>query len=355
MIKKLRTLVLIFVVLGISLPPVASAQGENVTVPDLTGLSVPTAAALLNHNGLNIGTEKVVPWTEASGLPQNKISGQSVAAGQQAAKTTAIDVTVPRITNILLLYDYNMLTLVNKTGLNLGLTDLTLNSFAASTWKLDKLADGQCAQIWAVSRQGPAKVPECANIQVWYSTNNQAMHFWRSAQGSTQFTFTKGGVQAGVCGSAAPDAQAMRCDIYLAESAQDDLTDYLYFAYTADQLIIRNNSKDEWTPLSDVKLINNLPDVKGQTFAPGEANNYRIRAAVGRADKLAPNQCLWFTNANSALTAPPQPCDVIAQLNIDPSRIFWASDFGVDGVLDDKPHICPKATPGKLTICVMPR
>jgi hypothetical protein len=46
---------------------------------------------------------------------------------------------------------------------------------------------------------------------------------------------------------------------------------------------------------------------------------------------------------------------VIAQLKIDPSLIFWASDFGVDGVLDTKPHICPKATPGKLTICAMPR
>lgn len=334
---------------------VVVAQGENVTVPDLTGLSVPSAAALVNHVGLNLGAEKVVPWTEASGLPKNKISGQSLAAGQSVAKATAIDVTVPRVTNILLLYSYDMLTLVNKTGLNLDLTDLTLNSFAASTWKLDKLADGQCAQIWAISRQGPATVPECANIQVWYSTTNQTLHFWRSAPGSTQFTFTKGGVQVGICDSVAPDAQPMRCDIYLAESAQDDLTDYLYFAYTTDQLIIRNNSQDEWMPLSDVNLINNLPAVKGQTFALGEGKNYPTRAAVGRVDKLAPNQCLWFTNGNSAITAPPQPCDVMARLDIGASLIFWASDFGVDGVLDDKPHICPKATPGKLTICAMPR
>src|SRR5262249_6682512 len=171
-------------------------------------------------------------------------------------------------------------------------------------------------------------------IQTWFFTTNKAQHFWRSAPGATRFAVTKGGVQYGLCDAAVPDSPPMRCDIYLAESAQDDLTDYIYFAYTADQLIIRNNSKDAWTPLSDVRLINNLPAVKGQSFAPSDISNYAIHAPVGRVDKLAPNQCIWFTNGNSALTAPPQPCDVIAQLHIDPSLIFWASDFGVDGVLD---------------------
>jgi hypothetical protein len=353
--KQLSTLLLVIFALILNLPRITSAQGESVAVPDLTGLSVPQAAALLNHDGLNLGVEKAVPWTEASGLPQNKVSGQSVAAGQQVAKASAIDVTVPRVTNIILLYDYNSFTLVNKTGLNLELGDLKLNSFAATTWKVSQIADGQCAQVWAVSRRGPENVPDCAKIQTWYFNTNKAIHFWRSAPGATQFSFIKGGVPYGICDAAPPDSKPMRCDIYLADSAQDDLSDYLYFAYSADQLIIHNISKDVWTPLSDVKLINNLPAAKGQTFAPGDINNYAVHVPVGRVDKLAPNQCIWFTNGNSALTEPPQACDVIAQLKIDPGLIFWASDFGVDGVLDTRSHICPKATPGKLTICVMPR
>src|SRR5947209_1615089 len=113
--KLFRILVLISVCLAMLLPVVVSAQDDKVNVPDLTGLSVPFAAALLNRNGLNLGTEKGIPWIEGSGAARDKISGQSIAAGQQATRGTAIDVTVPRVTNITLLYDYNSLTLINKT------------------------------------------------------------------------------------------------------------------------------------------------------------------------------------------------------------------------------------------------
>ena len=353
--KQLRTLILAFLVIRMGLPYIISAQGEKVIVPDLTGLSVPQAAAQLNRIGLNLGFENPVPWMEASGLPQNKINGQSVSAGQQIPKLSAIDVIVSRITNIILLYDYDGLTLVNKTGLNLDLTDLKLNSFAATTWQVSQIADGQCAQIWAISKRAPENISDCTNIQTWLFSTNEGLHFWRSTPESAHFTFSKGGVEYGVCNAAVRATQPMRCDIYLPENAQDDLTDYIFFAYTAEQLTIRNNSADAWMPVGDVIIINNLTAVKGFTFLPGDANSYAIRAPVGRVDKLAPNQCIWFTNRDPALIAPPQTCDVIAKLDVDPTLIFWASDFGVDGALDTKPHLCPKATVGKLTICVMPR
>jgi PASTA domain len=355
MTRILRQLFFLLLLLALTVPGATLAQGDSVGVPDLTGLSVPEAAARLNRNGIELGAETAVSWTESSGLPRNRISSQSVPAGQQVLRGTTVNVTVMRLTNVLLLYDYNMLTLVNKTGFKLDLSDITFDAQAASVWPPKQLENGQCAQIWAISRSGPQGAPECTSIQTWLFTTNAALQFWRRTEGGTQFAFAASGVRYGACDAAAPDSGPMRCGIYLAESAQDDVTDYIYFAYTAEQLVIRNKTKDEWMPLDGVILVNNLPAVKGQTFAVGDAKGYPIRAPVGRVNQLAPGQCLWFTNSNPQLTSPPQPCDVIARLDVNPSLIFWASDFGVDGALDDKPHTCPRATPGKLTICAMPR
>jgi PASTA domain len=349
------SLIIFGLLMWLGFAPATRAQADNVAVPNLAGLSVPEAAALLNRTGLNLGAEKAIPLTDTSGLVQNRVNSQSVPAGQQVARGSAVDVTVPRATNILLLYDYNELTLVNKTGFKLGLDDITFNAFAASTWQAKELEDGQCAQLWAISRSGPQAVPECAAIQTWFFTTNKANHFWRATAGSPQFAFTKGGIHYGQCDAVGADSGPMRCDLYLSDNVQDDLTDYLYFVYTAEQLIIRNKSKDEWMPLSGVNVINNLPAVKGQTFAVGDPKSYPTRAPVGRADRLAPGQCLWFTNGSPQITAPVQPCDVMARLDVNPDLIFWASDFGVDGVLYDAPNNCPKATPGKLTICAVPR
>jgi hypothetical protein len=337
------------------LPRVASAQSDLVAVPDLTGLSVPEAAALLNRTGLNLGAEKTVPWTESAGLPKDKIGAQAIQAGQQVSPGTAVEVTVLRVTNIILLYDYNMLTLVNKTGDKLNIGDVTLGAFKGTSWRLTQLDDGQCAQIWAIVQKKPVAVAECAAVQTWIFDTNKALHFWRSTPTSAQFAFTKAGSSYGLCNSAAPDSGTMRCDIYWPGGDEPDAMDYIYFAYTADQLVIRNNSKDEWLPLTGVNVINNLPAVKGYTFPVGDPSAYPSQPAVGSVARLAPNQCIWFTNGDPQITAPPQPCDVMAKLDVDPALIYWASDFGVDGVLDDKPHFCPKATPGKLTICVMPR
>ena len=58
---------------------------NTVQVPDLTGMNVPQAAAALNRVGLGLGNETGEAWTAASGLKQNSIKAQSVAAGQSAA------------------------------------------------------------------------------------------------------------------------------------------------------------------------------------------------------------------------------------------------------------------------------
>lgn len=43
-----------------------TARAQDVSVPDLTGLNVPQAAALLNRAGLRLGAENVAAWRPAS-------------------------------------------------------------------------------------------------------------------------------------------------------------------------------------------------------------------------------------------------------------------------------------------------
>ncbi len=58
-----------------------AVAAQDVSVPDLTGLNVPQAAALLNRAGLKLGAENAAGWTPESGVPQNTIGGQSIPAG----------------------------------------------------------------------------------------------------------------------------------------------------------------------------------------------------------------------------------------------------------------------------------
>jgi beta-lactam-binding protein with PASTA domain len=122
--KKILAFLIFCVVFGAGY---ADAQNA-VQVPDLTGMNVPQAAAALNRVGLGLGSETGEAWTAASGLEQNRIKAQSIAAGQSAASGSTIDVTVLRSPNVALIYDDNNLTLINKTGGDLDLTGIIFNT-----------------------------------------------------------------------------------------------------------------------------------------------------------------------------------------------------------------------------------
>ena len=136
------------------------AQEQTVTVPDVTGLNVPQAAALLNKNGLRLGLENNQGWTADSGLPENTINGQSIPTGQTTPFGTTIDVNVLRSPNALVIYDDNDLTLVNHSGGDLNLTGIT---FVAANGNGAQLAGSR----WAGSpccRRGSAcrsATPRC--------------------------------------------------------------------------------------------------------------------------------------------------------------------------------------------------
>lgn len=337
---------------------IAFAQ-ESAVVPDVTGFSVPQAAALLNRSSINLGNQSNQLWSETSGLAQNTIGSQSIPAGQNVAPGTAVDVTVLRSPNVSLIFDDNDLTLINRTGGSIDLNSIVFQSldgsaaatFEARRWRADALPNGECAQIWSVGRGNPKEVEGCAEIETWLTTNDPVEHFWTGINGVTRFSVQQNGVERAVC-----IIVDLRCDFYVtAIGISDDITQYVYFAYTADQLVVVNKSENSWMALDRVQIVNNAPAVAGSTFAFGDPNVFTARPVVGRTNLLAPGQCLLYTNSAPQTDALPENCDVIARLDLTPDVVFWSAPFGVDSVTDDKEHACPGATESKLTVCVMPR
>lgn len=348
------------------MPLIIQAQdGPSALIPDLTGLSVPAAAASLNRVGLALGPQADQLWTEEAGLPPNTIINQSIPPGQAVATGTAIGITVLRLPNVLLLYDAEGITLINQSGTDLDLNGLiftaldgnTPATFPATNW-LSGLSAGDCAQLWAVRRTGPSRPAECQAIQRWLSTVNPAVHFWTGQNGMTRFSVSYGGVERAICPGALPGAGQQRCAFFLPASAfAGDVTEYIYLAYTAGRLIVFNQTQDRWMPLQGVKLYNYNPNIaiRGAEIAIGDPSLYAITNPAADASQLAPGQCLFFTNGSPEATAPPQPCEIIARLDIDPSLVFWAADFEVGSTTDGQRHACPAASAGKLTLCIMPR
>jgi hypothetical protein len=335
---------------------VNTAAQDNAVVPDLTGLSVPEAAAALNRVGLALGVQTGELWTAESGLEQNRIRAQSAEPGTSLTPGSPVDVTVLRTPNVILIYDDNDLTLVNQTGgeLNLGnIMFITGNgaSFSATRWS-GSLRSNQCTQIWSIGRNGPKGMDECSLIQNWLVTTNTAEHFWTGAGGAAQFTALVNGAEAATC----PVANPGRCEFFVSTGeVGDGVTEYVYFAYTPDRLAIINPSENHWMPIGELIVRNNAPTQQGAPVSVGDPSLFGNPQTVANIRSLAPGQCLFFTNGSPDAQTPPQPCDVIAQLDLVPNVIFWSAAFPVESITDDKERSCPAATPGKLTLCVIPR
>jgi hypothetical protein len=358
MARKLHFIIFL-ILIGLMVVPQWVALGQDATMPDLRGMTVPQAAALLNRNGIVVGAENNVAWTAESGLPQNTIGDQSVPAGQAAARGMVVDLTVLRSPNTLLIYDDNDLTMVNRSGGVMGLEGLIFRSmggsaesfFTATRWA-GALDGDDCGQIWSVPRGEPKDLPECPSNTFWMTTQFEEAHFWTGAFGATQFRVEQSGIERAVC----PIVNPGTCEFFLAGGGgAGEITPFVYFAYTPDQLLVRNSSDDQWMPLDGVQIVNNAPSVVGSTFAFANPEAFGNPQTIGRINRLAPGQCLHYTGSATIGETLPQPCEVVARLDLDPNVNFWTQPFGVDSVTDDLSHTCPAATAGRLTICVMPR
>lgn len=357
--KHTRLLVII-VALLLVVPQIAFAQ-EMVTVPDVTGMSVPVAAAELNRVGLRIGQETGERWTAGSGLEQNTIGAQSIAAGTQVEAGSAVDLIVLRSPNMLVIYDDNDLTLVNRTGTEIDLAGISFRaldgnqaSFSASRWGRS-LRENRCGQVWSVGRNGAKGLDECEYIEHWLVTTNRGEHFWTGAGGTTRFAVMHNGLERAVCSISGSAVQ--QCEFYLpAGGSSADVTQHVYFAYTEDRLALINNTDDKWMPLDGLRVLNNYVEPRGAAIHFADSSLYgRNLSPVANLRQLAPGQCIFFTNSAPTAQEPPQPCEVVARLDVGAQVIFWGADFPVQSVTDNQPHVCPLAVAGRLTLCIMPR
>ncbi len=340
------------------------AQDNQVTVPDLTGLTIPEAAALLNSLGLNLGTELAVDWDAASGLAEDTISTQSIAPNTTVDRTTSIDISVLRSPNMVLIYDDNDLTLVNTTPNTTDLTALRFASiagspasFAASRWA-SNVGEQKCTQVWSIRRNNSKAVSGCEDIQNWITTNSTGEHFWTQTSGVQEFAVVDGGIQRINCPAAGPETQdnPLRCAFYL-EGAQagEDATFYYYFAYTTDALILYNPTDDKWMPTDRTTILSNNPAMSpiilGDVVTWGEG----FTVPIGDLTRLAPQQCLFMTSSTAVDAPLPQDCVPIAQQAQSAQNTFWLTDFEIESANSGQVHTCPAATPGRLTQCIIPQ
>lgn len=326
-------------------------------VPDITGLGVAEAATMLNAAGYRLGEQTGEEWSEASGQEANTIVTQSIEPGTEAEPGTAVDITVLRTTNVLLIYDDNDITLVNQTGSTLNLAGLAFTSsntrFNANRWGA-ALSPGDCGQAWSVSRGTPKDVPECQESMLWLTTNDPAEHFWTSRNADATFSVVQNGVERTTCDNAVQAGVIVNCAFYLASEAEAEVTEYIYLLYTTQSMTIYNNTTDRWMPLTDVQLAGSngvtVPAVPPLDF-------FDNQAAVGDVYQLAPSQCVTYTSANAEGDPPlEEDCQEINRVSLDTDGPFaWDVGFEVIGTTGLPAATCPPAQENSLTLCIVPR
>lgn len=350
------TLMFVFVVLpgGRGL-----AQNEVAIVPDVTGLTVPQAAAALNRAGLRLGNQAAEPWTAASPVPAGTIGAQSVAFGEQVSPGTGVDVSVFTTANVRLIYDDNDLTLVNNTGGNLALSDMVFvgtegaRRFQASRWR-GMLEAGDCTQVWSVSRFEPKDVAGCSSTIFWLTTNDTTEHFWTQTAGSGPFQVLLNGMPVTTCEAAPPNSQdaPLVCEFFVATGTfANPVTAYVVFTYTTDQFLAVNTSNDAWMPLDETRI-----QIPGFDVRVGDPALFGSPDTVADVRRLAPRQCSLLAQMGAGSAEPLESCDAIARADVGPAGAFWTVPFEV--VATTRPAtrlVCPGAVPGQTTVCVMPR
>src|SRR5690606_33014758 len=267
--RPMRVLSIVFILLFAGALTAHAQTGDEVEVPDLTGMSVSQAAAALNTAGLVLGQQTVVAPGQAPDETPGGVIGQSVTAGTSVAPGTAVDLTVVRAPNMRLVYGETFLTLVNTTDTPADLRALTFAdsggaaSLAAGSL-LGALGPGNCLQVWSVPRSGPQGMAGCAGIERWQSSTNPQMHFWTAANNVQQFSALQDGAPLATC-PAAPagsDTAPLTCDFYYSGGGQSsDVVEFLYFAYTPEAIALVNISDDGWMPTDTTTLYNYNPQI----------------------------------------------------------------------------------------------
>lgn len=340
-------------------------MAQETSVPDLTGLTIPEAAAILNEAGYRLGSQTASQQANSQEQIPGTIIDQNFSAGTTTEVGIAIDVTLLSNARVTLIYDDNDLTLINQVGAEINLTGLVFGSsdgirrFMATEWR-STIDIGDCTQIWSISRREPKQVDGC-NSTFWLTTNNLDNHFWTQTSGVSQFTVTQNGQLLATCDAAPQNSQdtPLICDFYLINyNITAETTDYIYFSYTRDRFTVINTSDKAWMPLLETPIYNFNPQITnpGVSLILGDSLLFQNPDTVADMTRLAPGQCLMLTLTPLMEADTPEDCWLIAQRDLDPSVAFWLAPFELDSPYSPSGRaICPAARENQLIQCVMPR
>jgi hypothetical protein len=365
-LRRISLLIALLALLTVALLPSTAQDGTpaEVTVPDVSGLNLAQAAAVLNRAGLRLGatgTDLIGPTLAAE---PDTVTVQFPSIGDTVPYGTDISVRVARAPNALLIYDDNDLTLVNRAGQRIELGNLRFTTvqaiapaaFDAGRWG-QRVPAGDCVQVWSVGRSSPKSLAECASISTWLTTNRRDEHFWTAGNGVTTFNVIQGNQERAICQAATAAAAnaPLTCEFYASVAGQGAETPFIMFAYTENAFFVINRSTTDWMPLNTTTIYNRNPNagVLGAQFVLGTPETFGSPQAVADLWRLAPGQCAGF-HAEGSPADPPEACSVTAVRTLSAAERFWALDFELSG-LDGERRTCAAATPGKLTLCIMPR
>lgn len=342
-------LVLVLLLCGLGIPLGAQdATPPAASIPDLIGLTPAQAAARLNADGFALAALEYMEYTTLTSGTPNTIIAQSPAAGTSAEAGAGVRVTVQQAYNTRLVWDANDFTLVWDgtggsadflwlPGLRFAAVDEGSQAAFAGAWSDTTINPGFCAQLWTEAVRGAKDVPGCASARstLWLTTIDPAAHFW--TRGATAFEVYQDGVYRARC-----EVALFACTLYLAPlHFAPDVTEYAYFVYSAEALMLINQSPDHWMPASQITLDGR---------ALGDPALFNPPPQIGRVDMLAPGQCLLFAASSSAV--PLQPCAVIARAT---GAAFWTQGFTLVGRRDNTAQTCPPVVTGETMICLLPR
>lgn len=339
---------LLFLTLSFAVQAQTTTPEPVPTVPDVTGLTVPEAAARLNAAGLRLG---LISDLQGIAGQSNTVEAQLPTAGSAAQPGDTVDLTVWRSGLVQLVYDDNDLTLMNLSDQDLSLRRVYFRSvdgtaspsFEATEWA-NRLRGEQCMQIWSIPTSDPKTVEGCDVFQQWVYRTVPGAHFWTGANDTTRFEVIQDGVARGVC--VIDDGE---CSLYLAPFAgksgiAPDIAEYVTLLYNADTLWITNRTANRWLPTGDLLV--------GGTQV-GDLAIYDRVSEVANPQLLAPGQCLRWERPGTTADSEADPCAVVGVARLSG---FWTQTFNVMNQVDGAPRECPPVLQVDETVlCLLPR
>jgi hypothetical protein len=325
-----------------------STQTEVPTMPNLSGLTVAQAHALLYDDGLAL--DPVIISTNSGTGTLNTIIDQSLAAGEAITEGALISVTVLREYNLELIWRAadgggDSFTIVNLTEGILNLEQLGFET-ADGTRKADIrlwpniLRERQCIQLWPFEVDNGITLRECRFLQGGgiLSIENEAEQFWR---GTGSFYVFQEGLRRAEC-----QISAGRCQVWISPSAiSEEFSPYVFFIYNQHELIIHNRSETEWLPLNQLALND------GQAL--NDTHEWDIANFSDELPFLAPNQCARISDGSPNRLA---NCVEIASRTVSGDSVFWRDGFTVHSLrLEDVSKECPAAVGDEASICLLMR